>query len=119
MHGVQQSLQALLLSNLRQRQALGRRQTILATDNTEACVAAAKAGKCFALQGQTAFLSHLGCVLLFSASSQQSCMSMSQTAVSEQQSQLGQRLQSLKAVTLRASAVGDQLAEGNFSLERC
>ncbi len=46
-------------------------------------------------------------------------MSMSQTAVSEQQSQLGQRLQSLKAVTLRASAVGDQLAEGNFSLERC
>ncbi|KAL0026651.1 hypothetical protein WJX79_001264 [Trebouxia sp. C0005] len=33
------------------------------------------------------------------------------TAVSEQQSQLGQRLQSLKAVTLRASAVGDQLAD--------
>ncbi|KAA6426341.1 MAG: hypothetical protein FRX49_03452 [Trebouxia sp. A1-2] len=38
-------------------------------------------------------------------------MGTSQTAVSEQQSQLGQRLQSLKAVTLRASAVGDQLAD--------
>ena len=39
-----------------------------------------------------------------------------QTAVSEQQTQLGQRVQSLRAVTFRASAVEAQLAEGIHGL---